>query len=218
MASLILYNYWMSSSSWRVRIVLDLKCIDYEYVSIDDVNHSEWKMINPCLQVPVLQVNGSHFITQSQAIMQYLEEAFPETPRILPEDSLPRAQVRMISDAVVSGIQPFQNSPIVQLMDDFGEGMGKAFAKNTILKRFADLELMLAKTAGEYSVGDNITMADAVLYPQVYNAISRYNIDVEHYPILSRIFHSLSKVSSFDVTQPKKQPDAPRLQRKETVL
>ena len=208
----------MSSSSWRVRIVLDLKCIDYEYVSIDDVNHSEWKMINPYLQVPVLQVNGSHFITQSQAIMQYLEEAFPETPRILPEDSLPRAQVRMISDAVVSGIQPFQNSPIVQLMDDFGEGMGKAFAKNTILTRFADLELMLAKTAGEYSVGDNITMADAVLYPQVYNAISRYDIDVEYYPILSRIFHSLSKVSSFDVTQPKKQPDAPRLQRKETVL
>jgi maleylacetoacetate isomerase len=211
MTSLVLYNYWMSSSSWRVRIALHLKGIEYKYVSIEDVDPKKWKEINPFLQVPALEVNGSEIITQSQAIIQYLEDAFPSTVRILPDDPLSRAQVRMISDAIVSGIQPLQNPPIVDLIEGIEEGAGKVFAKNTIITRFEALEIMLAKTAGVYSVGDKITMADAVLYPQVYNAITRYEVDVvQYFPLLSRIFQVLEKIPCFDETQPKKQPDAPR--------
>ena len=190
---------------------MDLKKIHYKYVSIDDIDPEEFKNINPYAQVPALQVSESQFITQSQAIIQFLDEFFPNSFQMLPQDPLERAKVRMISDAIVSGIQPLQNPAVLEMMNHLQERAGQAFAENIINMRFNDLELMLARTSGKFCVGNNITMADAVLVPQVYNAITRFNIDVDrHYPLIARIYHALEKIPSFSSTHPEKMPDAPK--------
>ncbi|XP_057589740.1 maleylacetoacetate isomerase isoform X2 [Hippopotamus amphibius kiboko] len=205
----ILYSYFRSSCSWRVRIALALKNIDHETVTINLTKDGgqqfseEFQAVNPMKQVPVLKIDGIT-IGQSLAIIEYLEETRP-TPRLLPQDPKKRAHVRMISDLLASGIQPLQN---LSMLKQVGQEKQLTWAQQVIGSGFQALEQILQHTAGKYCVGDEVTMADLCLAPQVANA-ERYKVDLSPYSTISRINKSLLALEAFQVSHPCRQPDTP---------
>nr|XP_028707553.1 maleylacetoacetate isomerase isoform X1 [Macaca mulatta] len=205
----ILYSYFRSSCSWRVRIALALKGIDYETVPINLIKDGgqqfskDFQALNPMKQVPALKIDGIT-IHQSLAIIEYLEETRP-TPRLLPQDPKKRASVRMISDLIAGGIQPLQN---LSVLKQVGEEFQLTWAQNAIISGFNALEQILQSTAGTYCVGDEVTMADLCLVPQVANA-ERFKVDCTLYPTISSINKRLLVLEAFQVTHPCRQPDTP---------
>lgn len=205
----ILYSYFRSSCSWRVRIALALKNIDYETVPVNLIKDggqqfsAEFQALNPMMQVPALKIDGTT-IGQSLAIIEYLEETRP-TPRLLPQDPKKRAHVRMISDLIAGGIQPLQN---LSVLKQVGQEKQLAWAQKAISSGFKALEEILQHTAGKCCVGDEVTMADLCLVPQVANA-ERFKVDITPYPIISRLNKSLLAMEAFQVSHPSRQPDTP---------
>ncbi|XP_077906729.1 maleylacetoacetate isomerase isoform X3 [Ictidomys tridecemlineatus] len=151
----ILYSYFRSSCSWRVRIALALKGIDYEIMPIHLTKDGgqqfseEFQALNPMKQVPALKIDGVT-IGQSLAIIEYLEETRP-TPPLLPQDPKKRASVRMISDLIAAGIQPLQN---LSVLKEVGQENQLPWAQKAIISGFDALERILQSTAGKYCVGD----------------------------------------------------------------
>ncbi|XP_069345173.1 maleylacetoacetate isomerase isoform X2 [Eulemur rufifrons] len=213
----ILYSYFRSSCSWRVRIALALKGIDHETITINLIKDGgqqfskEFQALNPMKQVPVLKIDGIT-IGQSLAIIEYLEETRP-TPRLLPQDPKKKASVRMISDLIASGIQPLQN---LSILEQVGQENQLTWAQNVVTSGFTDysrglptaLERILQSTAGQYCVGDEVSMADLCLVPQVANA-ERFKVDLTAYPTISRINKTLLSLEAFQVSHPCRQPDTP---------
>ncbi|PNJ65153.1 GSTZ1 isoform 10 [Pongo abelii] len=191
----ILYSYFRSSCSWRVRIALALKGIDYETVPINLIKDGgqqfskDFQALNPMKQL---------------AIIEYLEETRP-TPRLLPQDPKKRASVRMISDLIAGGIQPLQN---LSVLKQVGEEIQLTWAQNAITSGFNALEQILQSTAGIYCVGDEVTMADLCLVPQVANA-ERFKVDLTPYPTISSVNKRLLVLEAFQVSHPCRQPDTP---------
>ncbi|XP_068539212.1 maleylacetoacetate isomerase isoform X3 [Anas acuta] len=204
----ILYGYFRSSCSWRVRIALALKGIAYDQVPVNLLKDggqqlsAEFKAVNPMKQVPALKIDGIT-LSQSLAIIHYLEDTRPN-PRLLPQDPKKRAQVRMISDHIASGIQPLQNLSVLKQM---GEKKTE-WAQKCITSGFQALEQVLQQTAGRYCVGDEVSMADLCLVPQVANA-ERFNVDLGPYPTITRINKALLELEAFKVSHPSRQPDTP---------
>ncbi|XP_019334444.2 maleylacetoacetate isomerase isoform X3 [Alligator mississippiensis] len=204
----VLYSYFQSSCSWRVRIALALKGITYDQVPVNLLKDggqqlaAEFQVVNPMQQVPALKIDGIT-LSQSLAIIEYLEETRPN-PRLLPQDQKKRAQVRMISDHIVSGIQPLQNLAVLQRVGE----KKLEWAQHYITNGFQALEQILKNTAGRYCVGDEVSMADLCLVPQVYNA-ERYKVDLAPYPTITRINKTLLELEAFQVSHPTKQPDTP---------
>ena len=205
-----LYSYWRSSCSWRVRICLALKELKYECVPVHLVkdggeqHKKEYKTINPMEQVPTL-VTDDLSLTQSMAIMEYLEEKYAEQGHsLLPKDTVKRAKVRELCEVINSGIQPVQNLSVLQKIGD----KKVEWANNVITTGFIALEQKLSASAGKYSVDDDITMADACLVPQVMNA-ERFKVDMEKFPIISRINKALLEHAAFIESNPKNQIDCP---------
>lgn len=154
------------------------------------------------LQVPALRIDGVT-LSQSLAIIEYLEETRP-SPALLPRDPVQRARCRMISDHITSGIQPLQNLAVLKKVGDGSQ----EWAQHFITRGFQALEQLLQDTAGRYCVGDEVTMADLCLVPQVANA-DRFKVDMAPYPTISRINQSLMKLEAFQVSHPSRQPDTP---------
>jgi maleylacetoacetate isomerase len=210
-----LYSYWRSSCSWRVRIALELKNIKYDYVPVHLVKNEQMSQdyvkLNPSEEVPTLCIDGN-VLTQSVSIVEYLEETRPEIP-LLPKDVAKRAQVRAICDIISCGIQPVQNLRVLRKImgwyDDADEKTKKKmeWGRYWIELGFKGLEKVLSSSAGRYCVGDNITMADLCLVPQVYNA-NRFKVDMSQFPIISRIDKTLSLNDAFKRAHPSAQPDA----------
>ncbi|XP_053553343.1 maleylacetoacetate isomerase isoform X1 [Bombina bombina] len=204
----LLFGYFRSSCSWRVRIALALKGIEYEHRFINLIKDGgqqlsdEYKEVNPMQQVPALRIDGIT-LSQSLAIIEYLEETRPNPP-LLPKDPKKRAQVRMISDHIASGIQPLQNLSALQRIGNTKDEWAQYF----IIRGFQALEKILKDTAGRYCVGDEVTMADLCLVPQVANA-ERFKIDLTPYPTITRINQSLLQLEAFQVSHPSRQPDTP---------
>ncbi|NXV26637.1 MAAI isomerase, partial [Rissa tridactyla] len=204
----ILYSYFRSSCSWRVRIALALKGISYDVVPVNLLKDggqqfsAEFKAMNPMQQVPTLKIDGIT-LSQSLAIIHYLEDTRPN-PRLLPQDPKKRAQVRMIADLIVSGIQPLQNMSVLKQM---GEKKTE-WAQNCISSGFQALEQTLQHTAGRYCVGDEVSMADLCLVPQVFNA-ERFKVDMGPYPTITRINKALLELEAFKLSHPSRQPDTP---------
>ncbi|KAM6960856.1 maleylacetoacetate isomerase isoform 2-T2 [Aplochiton taeniatus] len=204
----ILHGYFRSSCSWRVRIAFALKGIEYEQVPVNLIKDGgqqlteNFKALNPMQQVPAVQIDGIT-LSQSLAIIQYIEETRPG-PRLLPADPMQRAQVRMICDLIASGIQPVQNLYVIQKI-----GADKMqWAQHFIDRGFQALEPILKETAGTFCVGDEISMADICLVPQVYNA-ERFKVDVNKFPTIKRLNQALVELEAFKVTHPSCQPDTP---------
>jgi maleylpyruvate isomerase len=216
-----LYSYWRSSSAWRVRIVLGWKATPYEYVAVnlapDAVeNASEiYAAVNPLQQVPTLEwTEGGRVVrlTQSVAIAEYLEERFPE-PHLVPESPLARARMRQAVEIVNSGIQPLQNSATITALRALcDEDEVRSWTRSAVARGLAALESFALAHAGEFLVGDEPSLADAWLSPQLYNA-RRFAVDLTPYPRLTEIEAAAAALAAFARAHPDEQPDAPALSR-----
>lgn len=215
-----LYSYFRSSSAWRVRIVLAYKGIEYEYVPVNlapDVlgqQDARYSSVNPMRQVPVLEwTEGDSIVrlTQSVAIVEYLEEARP-APSLLPKEPLSRAHVRRAVEIVNSGMQPFQNSATLAKVRELGSEADVSQWIDYALRRgFVTLDAHARDVGGAFSVGDEPSLADVYLVPQLFNA-RRFGVDVSRYRKLLDIEERVNALPAFARARPDVQPDAPREQ------
>jgi maleylpyruvate isomerase len=214
---LVLYSYWRSSSSWRVRIGLHLKGVPFVYRAIHLLKDGGEQWLpehlkrNPTGQVPVLEATGedgkTHALGQSLAILEFLDEAFPAPP-LLPLDPFRRARARQIAEIVNSGIQPYQNLSVLRRVSELGAD-GPTWAKDWISRGLAALESLVPETAGEFCVGDHPTIADCCLIPQLA-AGRRFALDLSKYPTLLRIEAASALHPAFQAAHADAQPDAER--------
>lgn len=210
-----LYGYYRSSASYRLRIILGLKKIDWEnqpvHLAKGEQLSPEFRAINPMGLVPVLDTGGS-ILSQSPAIAEYLEEMYPEPP-LLPASANARAQVREMLNTIGCEIHPLQNLRVLKYLraeyaqDDDGVA---AWCRGWIAKGFAAFEnLALDRSAsGQYSFGDGLTLADVWLVPQVYNA-RRFGLDLTQYPVIFSVDAHCQALAAFADAHPDNQPDAP---------
>ncbi|MCH8228374.1 MAG: maleylacetoacetate isomerase [Proteobacteria bacterium] len=210
----VLYSYWRSSSSYRVRIALNLKGIDYQQVPVHLVsnggeqNQPAYREINPLGLVPAL-VHDGQVVVQSLAICEYLEEAFPATP-LLPADIRSRARVRSIAQSIASEIQPLNNLGVMQyLKKEMGqtEETVRRWYVYWVDRGFSAIESWLgSRHTGRFCHGDAPGLADCFLVPQVYNA-ERFDCDLEPYPLIMRITSLCRELPGFRAAAPENQPD-----------
>ena len=210
---LSLYSYWRSSCSWRIRIVLNYKNIPYKTIPVHLVKEGGQQLsdkfteINPVQRVPVLEIQTPEkvHLIESMAICQYLEDVYPE-PNMLPKDPLDKATVLSICSDIACNIQPIQNLAVLNKVGSMG-GDKAEWAKFWITKGLDALEAILAKTKGKYCFSDNVTLADAFLVPQLYNA-RRFEVDMSKYPIIVEIESNLAEIEAFKKAHANSQPDA----------
>ena len=209
-----LYTFFRSSASFRVRIALNHKGLKYEHagVSLPKGEHLEagYKSVNAQGLVPALE-EGGHLLTQSLAIIEYLDEVHPG-PKLMPVDPLDRAYVRAFSQIIACEIHPLNNlrtrKYIAKTYKLDEEGVN-AWYRHWITEGFQMMEAFLAQERkhGKYCFREQVTLADCCLVPQVFNAIL-YKCDLKRYPTVTRIHEACMKLDAFVVAQPSKQPDA----------
>ena len=191
---MILYHYWRSSCSWRVRWALNHKQLPHKLVHIDILKKEhrlpEFLKKNPSGFVPVLEWRG-RFFGESQAMLEGLEEAFPHAP-LLPNDTHSRMRVRQLAFGVIAGIQPLQNMSVLEKLSS-NLDVRKEWASYHIRKGLRVFESQLEQVnPGTYCMGGQPTFADLALIPQCYNAL-RYGVDLGEFPLIARIYdHCLS--------------------------
>jgi len=209
-----LYTYYFSSAAFRVRIALTLKGLDYdaEFVHLREGRQFDpgYAALNPEHQVPTLDDDGV-IVTQSPAILEYLEEVYPEPP-LLPAAAAERARVRALAMAVACDIHPLNNLRVLKYLT--GEmGLDTAqrdiWYRHWIARGLGGLERMLTTTAGSgrFCHGGAPTLADICLVPQIFNA-QRFKCPLDDYPTVMGIFDACMSLDAFDAAQPKNQPDA----------
>ena len=210
-----LYAYWRSSSSWRVRIALHYKRVAYETAAVDlrrdggEQFSAEYRAINPLEQVPALEVEEAgarRLLTQSVAIIEYLEERFPEPP-LLPADRFLRARARQFAELINSGVQPFQNLSVLKHVKHALHADENAWARHFVERGLRALEAAAAETAGRFLVGDSPSIADVFLVPQLHGA-RRFGVDLAALPTLARVEAACAALPAFIAAEPERQPDA----------
>lgn len=210
---LVLHNYWRSSSSHRVRIGLGLKGLAYEYVVVNllkaEQHADAYRAKNPLAQVPMLEITEDdgtvHRLTQSLPILEYLEDRFP-TPTILPADPYLRARARGIAEIVNAGMQPFQNPATTRAVKELG-GDAEVWTGQFLGRGLGALAHAVVDTAGAFCVGDQPTVADCFLVPQLVSA-RRFGVDLAPYPQLLAIEQRCLALPAFADAMPDRQPDA----------
>lgn len=211
-----LFDYWRSSAAFRMRIALALKGLPYEREFIhlrrkDQVSEA-YLAVNPQGLVPALVDDDGTVLTQSMAMIEYLDETRPDGVSFVPDDPVERARVRAISQAIACDIHPLNNLRVLRYLgSEFGideDGRNERWYKHWIEEGMQGLEGMLADgRAGKFAHGDAPTMADICLFPQVYNA-QRFGCDLSAFPTVLRINASCGELDAFSGSVPEKQPDA----------
>jgi maleylacetoacetate isomerase len=208
-----LYSYFRSSAAYRVRIAFNLKGLAYETVAIHlqregGLNRKPaYRTINPQMRVPLLELESGERITQSLAIIEYLDEVHPQPP-LLPRDPVARARVRALAQLVACDIHPLNNvGPLRYLKNELGQDQAKidAWYCHWVREGFDALEAMLHP--GPYAHGADVTLADLCLVPQVANA-RRLKVPLDPYPKIVAVDAACSKLAAFEQARPEHQPDA----------
>ena len=210
-----LYTFFRGSSPFRVRIALNLKGLAYEaafvHLAKGEQRMPAYAAVNPQALVPALVLDDGHVLTQSLAIIEYLDETFPR-PALLPAEPLERARVRALSLIVACDIHPLNNARTLSYLRkemNQTEDQANAWYRHWVADGLAKLESTLTHFpgTGRFCHGDAPTMADCCLVPQVFNA-KRFQCDTTSFPTVMRIFDECVKLEAFDRAQPAKQPDA----------
>jgi maleylacetoacetate isomerase len=212
-----LYTYFRSTAAYRVRIALNLKELeaDYKFVHLvrdgGEQHSRDYRQLNPQGLVPTL-INGGAPITQSLAIIEYLEEQYPQHSPVLPKDSAGRARVRALAQTVACDIHPLNNLRVLQYLErELGadKPARDQWYRHWIEEGFRALESMLAcsPATGRYCHGETPGLADICLVPQVFNA-RRFECDLGPYPTIMRIERACLELEEFSNAAPENQPDS----------
>jgi maleylpyruvate isomerase len=210
----VLHNYWRSGTSYRTRIALELKGLAYEYRAVDlragEHRQDAYRALDPQGLVPTLEVEG-HTLIQSPAILEWLEERYPEPP-LLPRDLFERATVRAMAAIVECDVHPLNNLRVLKSIrhdlgaDDAGQA---AWTARWISAGFDAMEAMTARHGGHWCFGDHPSLADCCLVPQIYSA-RRFDVDLEPFARLRAIEQRAAEHPAFQAAHPDRQPDAER--------
>lgn len=212
-----LYTYFRSSAAFRVRIALNLKGLPYEAVPVHLLRSGgeqlqpAFRAVNPAALIPALEDDGGAVLTQSLAIIEYLDETHRDVP-LMPADPLGRARVRALALTVACDIHPLGNLRVLKYLVHQLKTSDEAkleWARHWIRGGFAALEATLAGSpaTGRFCHGDTPTLADCCLVPQVFNAL-RFEVDMAPYPTIARIQAACCELEAFAAAHPSRQPDA----------
>jgi len=208
-----LYTYYRSSAAYRVRIALNLKGLPYEMVPVHLTKDGgyqrkpEFVAVNPQMRVPALALSSGDVLTQSLAIIEYLDDIHPEPP-LLPRDALARAHVRAIAQAVACDIHPLNNLVVLQYLKrtlKHEQAEIDAWYHHWVIEGFKAIEAMIAPSP--YACGSQVSLADVCLVPQVFNA-RRLKVPLEVFPKIVAAETACLKLPAFDKARPENQPDA----------
>lgn len=208
-----LYSYFRSSAAYRVRIALNLKGLSYEMESIHLTKDGgrqfsdAFRAINPQMRVPALQLSGGEVLTQSLAIIDYLDEVYPDPP-LLPAEALDRARVRAAAQVIACDIHPLNNLVALRYLKrnlNQEQTAIDAWYHHWVIEGFKALEQMIAP--GPYCFGSHVTLADVCLVPQVFNA-RRLKVPLDAFPKIVAVETACLKLPAFDKARPENQPDA----------
>jgi len=213
---LVLHNYFRSSAAYRVRIAMNLKDLDYEYLSVHLTREGgmqfkdNYTALNPQQLVPLLDDDGFQ-LSQSLAIIEYLDEKYPAI-RLLPDSLHGRARVRQLTLAIACDIHPLQNLRVLKYLTGklaLTEENKAEWIKNWLELGLTALEadLVRAPTRGKFCFGDTPTMADCALVPQLFSA-ARFNVDMQPYPTLRSIYEACEALPAIAAAHPARQPDS----------
>ena len=210
-----LYTYYRSSAAYRVRIALNLKGIAYTPVNVNlleaQQRGDEYRASNPQGLVPALELDDGNVISQSTAILEWVEETHT-LPALLPPDPLARSQVRSLVNHIACDIHPLNNLSILVYLQqslDADQQQVDQWYSTWVNRGFAGIETVAREGNGRYCFGDAPGMADCYLIPQVYNAL-RFNVDVNAYPAILSIYHHCNTLDPFYRAHPDQQAGNPR--------
>jgi len=205
-----LYTYFRSSAAYRVRIALNLKGVAYEAVPVNllkgEQRQEGYRAVNPQQRVPSLDTGGATLI-QSPAILEYLDEAYPEPP-LLPVGVANRAKVRAVASLIACDIHPLNNSGVLAyLKTRLGHDQAAAdeWYAHWVREGFDAVEALIEP--GPYAFGSRVTLADVYLVPQVFNA-RRFNVPLDAYPKIAAVDEACAALTAFQDAAPANQPDA----------
>jgi maleylacetoacetate isomerase len=210
--SVKLYSYFRSSAAYRVRIALNLKGVPHEMAAVHLVRdggrqkQEAYRAVNPQMRVPALVLAGGEALIQSLAIIEYLDEVYPEPP-LLPADALERARVRAIAQIVACDIHPLNNLVVLNTLKSLGHDQAAVddWYRNWVTQGFEAIEALIRP--GPYACGSQVTLADLCLVPQVFNA-RRFKVAMERFPKIAAADAACLALPAFDKARPENQADA----------
>lgn len=207
------HGYWRATAPYRLRIGLALKGVAYDYVPVDllkgEQREDAYRAVNVQGLTPALEIEGGEVLTQTLAILEWLDETIPE-PALLPADPLSRQKVRALADIIACDIHPLNNTRIGRKLAQLGHAQDeilREWIQPWIRDGFDAIEPMVARHGQGYAFGDTPTLADCLLVPQVYSA-RRYQVDLTPYPAIVAADARCAEHPAFQAAHPDRQPDA----------
>lgn len=210
------YSYYRSSTAYRLRIALNLKGITPQetmFVNLlkGEQHGEDYKQVNPASAVPAFELDSGEIITQSMAMLEWLEETYPK-PALLPSESIRRAKVRAFANVVASEMHPINNLRILKYITGELEQSDEQKIKwlhHWMHKGFEVMEAMQKDETADFCYGETPTFADICLVPQIYNAL-RFKVDMSGYERLMKVYKHALTTPAFAAAQPENQPDCPK--------